>query len=134
MYKLKYLLSLSAILLMFLGYSQNYGGLLVKGFKNTTLDLNDNVEVDSIHVKIVNQTTREEKTVVFTSDMKERPLLKTGKYELVCSVKNEREWVVKDITVSADMITFVELLYEPEQKLTRSQKRKRKKRRFIFER
>lgn len=130
---LKYLLSLYTLLLLFFGYSQNNGNLYVKSFKNTTLNLNDNIQFDSVFVKIINQTTREEKLVIFTTDINKRPLLEAGKYDLICSVKGEEDRIVEDIRVTGDMIAFVQLLYEPKQKLTCSQKRKRKKQVFIYE-
>jgi hypothetical protein len=121
-------------MLMCSAYSQGLGFLSVKGFKNTTLNLEDNVQIDSVHVKIVNQSTGEGITHVYTIDRFNRPTLEAGEYTLTCSVDGEEDWMVEGVRISAEKITFVELLYEPEEKLTFFQKRKRKRGSFRFER
>jgi hypothetical protein len=130
----KYVVSLLSIMLMCSAYSQGLGFLSVKGFKNTTLNLEDNVQIDSVHVKIVNQSTGEGITHVYTIDRFNRPTLEAGEYTLTCSVDGEEDWMVEGVRISAEKITFVELLYEPEEKLTFFQKRKRKRGSFRFER
>jgi len=132
-FKLKNILYVAALLLVKVGYSQVCGGLLVRAYENSTLNLKDNVALDSIRVQAINRETGEETTFVFTIDMEKRPYLEVGEYDLLCSVKGEEDRLVENITVWADSIAVVELLYEPKQKLTRSQKRKRRKQRLIYE-
>lgn len=129
----KYTISLFSILFIFSCYAQDYGNLMVKAFKNTSLNLSDNFQLDTIRVRIINQMTLEEKTVIFTPDIQKRPLLTPGKYKLICSVHGENDRIVEDVIINTEKITFVELLYEPKQRLSCSQKRKRKKLQLIYD-
>ena len=121
-------------LLSFSSQGQNLGVIMVKAYKNTTFNLDDNFELDSVTVRIVNRKTKAERTLVFYKDRQKRPLFKAGVYTLTCSVEGEKEWVIKRVRVQADAFAIVQLLYEPEGELSSSQKQKRKEQYFTYER
>lgn len=122
------------LLLSFSSQSQNLGVIMVKAYKNTTFNLDDNIELDSVTVRIVNRKTKAERTLVFYKDRQKRPLFEAGVYTLTCSVEGEKEWVIKRVRVQADAFAIVQLLYEPEGELSSSQKQKRKEQYFTYER
>ncbi len=122
------------LLLAFSSQGQNFGVIMVKAYKNTTLNLDDNIEVDSITVKVVHRKTQAERTIVFYKGQQRRPLFKPGVYTLTCSVEGEKDWVIKRVRVKADAFAFVGLLYEPEGKLSSSEKQKRNEQGFTYER
>ncbi|NVK65021.1 MAG: hypothetical protein HWE22_10565 [Flavobacteriales bacterium] len=122
------------LLLAFSSQGQNFGVIMVKAYKNTTLNLDDNIEVDSITVRVVHRKTQAERTIVFYKGQQRRPLFKPGVYTLTCSVEGEKDWVIKRVRLKADAFAFVGLLYEPEGKLSSSQKQKRNEQGFTYER
>jgi hypothetical protein len=66
-------------------------------------------------------------TIIWISgDVKNRTPLKTGKYQITCTV-NETSIELIDVLISGDQITFVDLLFEPDKKLNFLQSKKRKK-------
>lgn len=111
-------------------FGQTYGGLKVQLFKNETNDLNDNYQLDSTEVRIVNKRYSVDTTITFTSANNFKCLLRSGKYKLICSTNREKDIVVEGVLISGDKITFIDLLIEPEADLNFFQKRKRKKKRY----
>lgn len=109
-------------------FSQNaLGALKVTTFKNDTDNLADNYIVDTSYVRITNSRYSTDTSVVFIQSQKTKINLKPGRYNLVLSYNNEEEIILNDVLISADKISFVEVLIEPKMALSRKDIRKRKK-------
>jgi hypothetical protein len=103
------------------------GVLKVTTFKNDTDKLTDNYAVDTTHVRIINSQYSLDTIVTFINSQNTKINLKRGNYNLVLSYRNEEEIELTDILISADLISFVEVLIEPKMALSRREIRKRKK-------
>lgn len=113
-------------------YSQNgLGALSVTSFINETNDLNDNVEADSTLVQIVNKKFSMDTTVWVYKRVKNKISLRTGEYQIICTLTG-RTIELFDVPIYADRITFLNLLIEPDKKLSFIEKNKRQKRFYNY--
>lgn len=108
-------------------YSQVNGALHLQSFENETNRLEDNQKIETSSVRIVNDVYSMDTTVLFTSEMNSRIALKPGNYTLTCSNDRGTTVHIENVQISSDQITFVDLLFEPQNKMGFLQKRKRRK-------
>ena len=118
-------ISLIFLFIAFSSYTQCR--LEVEAYMNTTGKHDNNVWVDSIHVKIINLATNEESSFDFIDKEVENCYLKVGNFQLICTFKGQNEPIIVDIRAYSDQITFVSLLLEPESELSRKQRKIRRK-------
>ena len=112
-------------------YSQiGLGALQVTTYKNETNNLNDNYSVDTTFVRIIKLQYSIDTNFTYVTGIRSRIALKPGKYKLVCSFNKDSEITIENVIISADKITFVELLIEPKIFLSKSQLRKRRKKNY----
>ena len=113
-------------------YSQKaLGSLSVTTFTNETNDLIDNVEADSALVQIINKHYSLDSTVWVYKGVKNRISLRPGEYHIICTTSGKTIELF-DVQISADRITFLDLLFEPDKKLNFVQKQKRRKRFYNY--
>ncbi len=113
-------------------YSQRgLGSLSVTTFTNETNDLIDNVEADSTSVQIINKHYSLDSTVWVYKGVKNRISLRPGEYYIICTTSGKTIELF-DVQISADRITFLDLLVEPDKKLSFVQKQKRRKRFYNY--
>lgn len=112
-------------------FSQSFGGLMVRTYTNSTNNLSDNKHSDSTRVRIVNIGLAIDTTVYFSTTNNFRIHLKAGKYNLTC-ISGENSIDLQEVIISSDRITFVNLLFEPKNKLSFFDRRERKKKFYYF--
>lgn len=129
---LKYLtLAFSFCLTLNLHSQRGLGSLSVTAFTNETNDLIDNVEADSALVHIINKPYSMDSTVWVYKGVKNRISLRPGEYHIICTTSGKTIELF-DVQISADRITFLDLLFEPDKKLSFVQKQKRRKRFYNY--
>lgn len=113
-------------------YSQTgLGVLIVRSYSNETNDLMDNVEIDSTLVQVINKHYSLDSTIWVYSGVDSRISLKPGDYKIICTASDKTIELV-DVPINSDTITFLDLLFEPEKKLSFIQKKKRRKRFYNY--
>jgi hypothetical protein len=121
----------SFIVLLFFSngtYAQNTPGILrVSAHQNSTGKLQDNWRLDTIYVQIITSGDTVNCLIPSTGDNRNMCKLSGGKYKLVCSIDGITELIVEEVIISPDKITFVDILFEPHQELSKCAKRKRNK-------
>lgn len=113
-------------------YSQRgLGSLSVTTFTNETNDLIDNVEADSALVQILNKHYSLDSTVWVYKGVKNRISLRPGEYHIICTTSGKTIELF-NVPINADRITFLDLLFEPDKKISFVQKQKRRKRFYNY--
>lgn len=113
-------------------YSQRgLGSLSVTTFTNETNDLIDNVEADSALVQILNKHYSLDSTIWVYKGVKNRISLRPGEYHIICTTSGKTIELF-NVPINADRITFLDLLFEPDKKISFVQKQKRRKRFYNY--
>jgi len=130
--KLKILTFVVSLFLALNLYSQTgLGALSVTTFMNETNDLIDNIELDSTLVKIINKKYSLDSTIWVYKGVKNRISLRPGEYHIICTLSGKTIDLF-DVPINADRITFLDLLIEPDKKLSFIEKKKRRKRYYNY--
>ncbi|PHR47062.1 MAG: hypothetical protein COA32_09060 [Fluviicola sp.] len=103
------------------------GSIHVDVFQNKDCNLNSNKQLDSARV-IVNNYRLDApiEYTIFNAAKHVEPSLESGKYDVTYINPYGENIIIKDVSVSAERITFVEILLEPNCDLNFFEKRKRK--------
>lgn len=130
--KLKILTFVVSLFLALNLYSQTgLGALSVTTFMNETNDLIDNIELDSTLVQIINKKYSLDSTIWVYKGVKNRISLRPGEYHIICTL-SDKTIDLFNVPINADRITFLDLLIEPDKKLSFIEKKKRRKRYYNY--
>jgi hypothetical protein len=103
------------------------GAMRVNGYQNTTGKLKDNKIVDTLIAELTNSKDTINCILPNSGEDRNKCHVEKGIYKLTVSIDGNQEVVVEGIIIRADSITFVDVLFEPEQDLKFCEKRKRNK-------
>ena len=110
-------------------HQRGVGTIRATIFHNNNCNLNSNIQLDSVEIMI--NSSRLDNPIKYTclnSVNQETPYLESGKYDVTYINPDGENILVKNVGVSAEKITFVYLLIEPNCDLNIFQKRVRRKR------
>ena len=124
-------LTISLFLTLNLYSQRGLGALGVTAMMNETNDLMDNVELDSTLIQIINKKYSLDSTIWLNLGVKNRIPLKPGEYHIICTISG-KSIELFDVPIRADKITFLDLLFEPDKKLSFIEKIKRRKRYYNY--
>ena len=116
-------------------HQRGVGTIRVAVFHNNDCNLSSNIQRDSAEI-IVN-SSRLDNPIKYTclkSVHQDNPYLESGKYDVTYINPGGENIVINNVEVSAEMITFVDILIEPNCDLNFIQKKKRRKKYANFKR
>ena len=104
------------------------GTIRVNVFKNEDCNLNSNYQLDSAEIIVNNsRLDKPKRYTCYNLPTQDRPYFESGKYDVTYINPDGDNIVIRDVEVSAEKITFVDLLVEPNCDHNFKEKRRRRK-------